>query len=215
MKTLLLSTLTGFLFLTMTSGAAANGFEKIMGQTLAKYQTCKTSGDYAELSSSFERIARKDTAEWLPKYYQVHTLVIASFMERDPKKKDALLDRAEPAMTALLEMEPDNAEIHVIHGMYYTARLVVDPASRGQRYSMLSGQAVGKASALDSDNPRVKYMRISNAMGQAQFFGQDVSPYCAQAKQALREFDTYSVQSSIHPSWGKDQLQEQASTCDK
>jgi len=190
-------------------------FQMAMGKTLSKYGQCQTVEDWSALSANFDRIAKKDSAEWLPKYYAVHTLVIASFTATDPTQKDALLDQAYASMDALLEAQGENAEVHVLHAMYYTARLVVDPAGRGQKYSMLSGQAVGKAKALDPNNPRVQYMDIANGMGTAQFFGQDVSTFCAAAKQAYEAFDSYPQASRIHPGWGKDLLAEQAATCER
>ena len=186
-----------------------------MGKTLSKYGQCQTVSDWSALSANFDRIAKRDSSEWLPKYYAVHTLVIASFTATDPIQKDDLLDQADASLDALLETQAKHAEVHVLHAMYYTARLVVDPAGRGQKYSILSGQAVSKAKALDPSNPRVQYMDIANGMGTAQFFGQDVSTFCAAAKQAHDAFDSYPQASRIHPGWGKDLLAQQAATCER
>ena len=77
---------------------------------------------------------------------------------------------------------------------------------------MSAANSVSKAKALDPSNPRVQYMDIANI---AQFFGQDVSTFCAVAKQAHDAFDSYPQASPIHPGWGKDLLAEQAATCER
>ena len=210
------SLLAACLLLSATSAQNMSPrFQMAMGKTLSKYGECQTVADWSALSANFDRIAKKDSSEWLPKYYTVHTLLIASFAATDPIQKDALLDQADASLDALLETQAENPEVHVLHAMYYTARLVVDPAGRGQKYSILSGQAVSKAKALDPSNPRVQYMDIANGMGTAQFFGQDVSTFCAVAKQAHDAFDSYPQASPIHPGWGKELLAEQAATCER
>ena len=51
-------------------------FQMAMGKTLSKYGECQTVADWSALSANFDRIAKKDSSEWLPKYYAVHTLLI-------------------------------------------------------------------------------------------------------------------------------------------
>lgn len=201
------------LSVTLSTQQMPAKFQMAMGKTLAGYGKCETAPDYAALSARFHRIAQKDSLQWLAKYYEVHTMVLASFTATDPTEKDNYLDQVSGTLDALLEQEPSNAEVLVVHAMYYTARLVVDPASRGQKYSMLSAQVIGKARALDAANPRVEYMAIAGEKGTAQFFGQDTSVFCERAKVAHAAFDAYPQASRIHPSWGKDQLAEQAQGC--
>lgn len=96
--------------------------------------------------------------------------------------RDALLDEAERSLEKAEELAPGEDEVFTLKGFYYTARLVIDPMNRGQKYSALSEQMLGKALAIDPQNPRAKYMHIANQMGTASFFGQDPSVHCGEAQ---------------------------------
>ncbi|MBE9511222.1 MAG: DUF2141 domain-containing protein [Bacteroidetes bacterium] len=201
-------------FLVFTSMADGPEFQQAMGKTLAGYADCKTIEDYQGLANKFERIANAEKAEWLPLYYHAHCYIIMSFMEQsDMAKKDEYLDVAEISVNKMIGMVPDESEVYALQAFMLTARLVVDPMTRGQQYSILSGKAVGTAIALNTDNPRAKLISIQNEMGSAQFFGSDVSKYCVQAKDLLENWDDFKPASSIHPAWGKDQVEEIVNSC--
>lgn len=215
MKTTILT--TALLFISLFTFAGGKGkFQKAMGETLAGYAQCENIEDFQALANKFQMIAKAEKKEWLPRYYHAHCLISMSFMEQEDKdKKDAYLDLAEESLNEVLDMEPKNAEAHALQALFYTARLVVDPNTRGQQYSMLSGMAVGKALSLDSKNPRARYIKLSNDMGAARFFGQDPSSYCPQASKLLSEWDAFKVKSAIHPSWGKNRVEEVIANCEK
>jgi hypothetical protein len=78
---------------------------------------------------------------------------------------------------------------------------------------MLSQMALGKALAIDATNPRVRYVKLSNDMGTARFFGKDLAPFCEEATELLATWDDFKVVSAIHPSWGKDQVKELTTSC--
>lgn len=185
-----------------------------MGTPPAGYADCKTIEDYQDLASKFERIADAEKAEWLPLYYQAHCHIIMSFMEQsDMVKKDEYLDVAEISMNKMIEMVPDESEVYALQAFMLIARLVVDPMTRGQKYSILSGQAAGTAISMNPGNPRAKYVNISNEMGTAQFFGSDISKYCVQAKELLENWDGFKPASPIHPVWGKELVEKIVESC--
>jgi hypothetical protein len=84
---------------------------------------------------------------------------------------------------------------------------------RGQKYSMLSSQSLGKALGMEPANPRAKVLKLQNDMGAAQFFGKDPSEYCGQAKELLEKWDAYKIKSPIYPNWGKDQAEGLVKGC--
>ena len=202
------------LSLVFTSVAGGPEFQQAMGRTLEGYTECKTIEDFQGLANKFDRIASAEETEWLPLYYHAHCYIIMSFMEQSGMvKKDEYLDVAEISMKKMTGMVPDESEVYALQAFMLTARLVVDPMTRGQQYSMLSGNAVGTAIALNPDNPRAKYLNILNEMGTAQFFGSDVSKYCVQAKELLENWDNFKPASPIHPNWGKDQVKGVVESC--
>ncbi len=200
--------------LVFTSMADGPEFQQAMGKTLAGYADCKTIEDYQGLANKFERIANAEKAEWLPLYYHAHCYIIMSFMEQsDMAKKDEYLDVAEISVNKMIGIVPDESEVYALQAFMLIARLVVDPMTRGQKYSILSGQAAGTSLGLNPDNPRAKYLNISNEMGTAQFFGSDISKYCVQAKELLEIWDDFKPASPIHPAWGKDQVEGIVESC--
>ena len=195
------------ILVALTGKSQDKEFTGAMGEALGQYASCKSVADFQALGNRFGLIANAEKAEWLPLYYQAHCYIIMSFMEpTDAAKKDSYLDVAEKSMARMIELAPKEPEVYALQSMFYSARLVVSPMERGQKYSALSAQAVGMALGLESNNPRAKFIKLSNDMGSAQFFGKDPKEYCPQASELLASWDSYKVKSPLYPSWGKDQV---------
>ena len=196
------------LLVSMVSIAQKPEFFQTMGETLGQYSSCRTVADFQALGNKFQMIANVEKTEWLPLYYHAHCYIIMSFVEQgDAVKKDNYLDEAEKSIDKMVAMVPNEADVFALQSFYFTARLVVNPMERGQKFSGLSGQAVGKALAIDPANPRARLIKIQGDMGSARFFGQDPNSFCPQAKELLANWDNFKPKSPIHPSWGKDQAE--------
>ena len=200
--------------ITLTAMGANEKYFQKMGETLNGFNACSTMEGYQALANQFSMIAQKETAEWLPLYYETQCYILMSFMENSGDiKKDALLDQAESSLEKMLELAPQESEAYAIKAFYHTGRLVVNPPQRAQTTAPLIEAAIGKSLALDSGNPRAKFMRLSNEMGTARFFGSDLTPFCKDASELLEQWDSYKVRSAIHPSWGKGQVAEIVQGC--
>lgn len=206
MKKIILS--LAVLLVSFVSMAQKSEFIQTMGETLGQFSTCKNVADFQALGNKFEMIANVEKAEWLPLYYQSYCYIMMSFIEpTDAAKKDSYLDVAEKSVAKLIDMAPSEAEAYTLQALYLTGRLVVNPMERGQEYSGLSSQAVGKALALDASNPRAKLIKLQGDMGAAPYMGLDPKSFCPQAKTLLAEWDNFKPKSPIHPAWGKDQAE--------
>jgi len=199
---------------SLVSMAQKAEFYQAMGEALPQYASCKGVTDFQALGNKFEMIANVEKSEWLPLYYHAHCYILMSFMEQDVAKKDSYLDVAEKSVNKLIEMAPTEAEVFVLQAFFYSGRLVVNPMERGQRYGQLSGQAIGKALALDATNPRAKMMEIQMNMGTARFFGTDPNSFCPQAKDLLAKWDDFKPKSPLYPNWGKNQVEEIVKGCE-
>jgi len=214
MKTTILS--IAILLATLSGMSQSRDYANAMGEALGQYANCKSIDDYQALGNRFGLIANTEKSEWLPLYYQAHCYILMSFMEpTDAAKKDSYLDVAEKSITKMIELAPKESEVYALQSMLYSARLVVNPMERGQKYGALSAQAVGMALGLDADNPRAKFIKLRNDMGSAQFFGKDPKEYCPQASDLLANWDSYKVISPLYPSWGKQQVAEIVEECKK
>jgi hypothetical protein len=202
------------LLTTLTVMSQSKEYTDAMSEALGQYATCKTINDFQALGNRFGLIANTDKNEWLPLYYHAHCYIIMSFMEpSDVAKKDSYLDVAEQSITKMIELAPKEAEVYALQSMFFSARLMVNPMERGQKYGMLSGQAIGTALALEANNPRVKFMKLRNDMGSAQYFGKDPKEFCPQASELLANWDNYKVKSPLYPAWGKNQVAEIVTEC--
>jgi hypothetical protein len=200
--------------ITLTAMAANEKYYQKMGEALAGFNTCSTIEGYQEVANQFNTIAQKETAEWLPLYYETQCYILMSFMENSGDiNKDALLDQAESSLEKLLELAPLESEAYAMKAFYHTGRLVVNPPQRAQTTAPLVEAAIGKSLGLDPGNPRAKFMSLSNEMGTARFFGSDLTPFCKDASELLEQWDSYKVESAIHPSWGKGQVEEIVQGC--
>jgi len=205
MKKIILS--IAVVLISLVSMAQKPEYYQTMGETLGQFATVRSVADMQALGNKFEVIANAEKTEWLPLYYHAHCYILMSFMEQDATKKDSYLDVAEKSLNKLIEMAPGEAEVYILQAFYFTGRLVVNPMERGQKFSQLSGQATGKALAIDPTNPRAKMMKIQMDMGSAPYMGLDPKSFCPQAKDLLANWDNFKPKSIIHPNWGKDQVE--------
>lgn len=209
-------TLFAILFTTVHLFSQSNKavyFQK-MGETLGQYATCQTVEDYNNLSNKFSQIAQVETSEWLPLYYAANCKIIMSFTEnKDKVKKDAYLDDAEKMLDNMILLSPNESEIFALEAFYNTARLVVDPMTRGQEYTIKSNVSAGKSLRLNPENPRAKYIALSNKVGFAKFFGKEITAECAEAKILLENWDNYKSENPFAPTWGKNLVEGIVKSC--
>lgn len=205
---------TSILLMTLTGMSQSKEFAGALSEALSQYATCKTVDDFQKLGNRFSLIAEAEKTEWLPFYYHAYCYILMSFIEQsDAVKRDSYLDVAEKSIDKIIALVPNEAEAFVLQSFYFTGRLVINPMQRGQQYSMLAGQAVGKALSLEPNNPRAKVIKLQNDMGSAQFFGKDPKEYCPQASELLANWDNYKLKSPLYPAWGKDQVTEIVAGC--
>jgi hypothetical protein len=203
------------LIATIAFGGDEKYYQK-MGETLSGFSTCSSVEDFQNLANKFRVIANVEKEEWLPLYYEAHCYVMMSFMgSLSAEEKDGYLDKASSLIESMDELAPNEAEIEVIRAYYHTGSLVVNPPQRAMATTPLIHAAIAKALALEPNNPRAAFLRISNEMGTASYFGEDTSPFCAQAKELLQNWDSYELKSPIHPNWGKEDVEGIVHSCGK
>ncbi len=198
---------------TIAMGGDDKYYQK-MGETIQGFSTCTTVDDFQDLANKFRVIANVEKEEWLPLYYEAQCYVQISFMGNlSAQEKDSYLEKASSVIESMTELAPDEAEVQVMTAFYYTGSLVVNPPQRAMSTTPLIHAAIAKALALEPNNPRAIFLRISNEMGTASYFGEDVSEYCTQATELLENWDSYELKSPIHPNWGKGEVEGIVQSC--
>ena len=202
---LLLGFTTGLYAQSIEKPAPANEkFVKAMEKALAGMDTLKTAEQWQAKSNVFERIAQKETGEWLPAYYVGLCQAMVFNMDQDVSKHEPLCDKIDQYLSRADSLSPNNSEIYVLRSMAAGMRIRLNPMVNGQKYGPLAGMLIEKALKLDPENPRAFMQKgISTFFTPPQWGG---SPEKGKElmETAAQKFDSFKPASSIHPNWGKE-----------
>lgn len=168
-----------------------------------------------EASNMFERIASVEMDNWLPHYYAAQVNTVSAFGEKDEEKVGQLLGKAQEYIDMAKVISPDNPEILVQQAMVHTAWIAFDGATYGMTLSGKVAALYEKALQLAPKNPRVVFSKAEWDMGSAKYFGQDITPYCADVKRSLELFANFKPESEFHPNWGEDRAKTVLENCGK
>ena len=179
-------------------------------------QTVYTSQSAAELLSAvnaLERIASAEKTKWEPYYYAAFGNIMVAYREPDGKKKDSYLDQALLSIKNAKALNEKESEIIALEAFVHMIRISVDPASRGQQYSTLAMQTLGKARALNPENPRVLALMAQTQLGTTKFLGSSTAEACNTNTAALQKFATFKSDNPFAPQWGKQMAEETQANC--
>ncbi len=213
MKNALLYPLTilSFFLLSFTNG----GYEKAMENTLAQMHKAKTQVDILAVANKFGRIGAAEKDKWLPNYYSAYCYVMMTTVEEDVTKWDGYLDTADKILEKTAKFKKaDMVEILALKGFAAMMRISVDPATRGQEYSMKSAGFLQQANQLNNQNPRVNLLMAQMLYGTAQFFGSGTEEACQKFANAKELFLKETAESrGLLPVWGKPQAEAMLAKC--
>ena len=182
-------------------------------QGMAKAFQLWGEGKSTEASDLFERIASAEKASWLPNYYVALVNTITAFRTKDKEQMNLLLSKAQKALDAEMDKNPNNAELLVMQAMIHTAWIAFDPMTNGQKLSGTVMELYGKAQAIAPENPRVVFCKAEFEIGGAKFWGTDTKPMCAQIEKAIGLFATFKPETPFSPKWGLERALEAQKNC--
>lgn len=176
-------------------------YKSQMTKNIEVVYKAQTVEELQQVVNTFERIGNAEKDRWEPFYYASFGNIMLANKEKDGAKKDGFLDLAKSALDKASAIKPNESEIVALEGFIHMVRVTVDPASRGQQFSMLSMQAFGKALGTNPNNPRAMMLMAQMQFGTALFFKQAPTEACETATKALALFT--EPNDSLSPSWGK------------
>ena len=189
-------------------------FKATLLETYASFDTAKGMNEMVTASNKLELIARKYNTEWAAQYYAGLCLTILSYIEKDEKKRDAYIDKAEGLSDKAKELyKSEYDEIYVLEAMIANARLAVKPGSRYKKYGDIFNANIEKAKNLRPENPRIYYLQGTSVYYTPKFFGggaKNAQPYFEKADalyQNEKHDDIYK------PYWGKKQNTDLLKKC--
>ncbi len=172
-------------------------------------ETVYNAQDITELQNvvnTFQRIGEAEKTKWEPFYYTSFGYVMMANREKEPSLKDTYLDLALKGIEKAKELKPGESEIVALEGFVHMIRVTVDPASRGQQYSGLAFQTFGKAVAMNPENPRVYLLEGQDKLYTPEEWGGSKTEAKKIFEEAKKKYEAFKPESSIHPVWGKTQL---------
>jgi hypothetical protein len=191
----------------------ADKYTEQMTKNIEAVYKAATLEELQKAVNTFERIGGAEKTKWEPHYYAAFGYVMIANREKDPIKKDSFLDLAKAALDKASAIKADESEIVALEGFVQMIRVTVDPAARGQQYSMMAMQSYGKALGLNPQNPRALALMAQMQFGTAQFFKQAPTEGCETAKKALAVFESAVPTDPLAPAWGKGMTEELLKVC--
>lgn len=189
-------------------------YTKQMEVLLDKTYQSKDINDLTTVAKSFEQIGRAESDQWLPYYYSAYAKTAILFYDKDLEDdaKDLILDEVQTYLDQALKLDDDQSEIYALQALIHQMRIF--KASRGRIYSIKANEAISKGLTLDSNNPRLYYLKGLNIYYTPEPFGGGVK----RAKVLFEKADSLFKQQEsrdrkILPSWGGDENHSFLSKC--
>lgn len=178
-------------------------FVRAMEKALSGMDTLKTSEQWLAASNNFERIAQKETQEWLPAYYVAFCQTMAFNTSQDKTMYELFARRADEFATKADALNPNNSEIYVLKSMISGLFIRINPMVNGQKYGPVAGMQLEKAKMLDPENPRAYMQEGATLLFTPPQWGGDKVKAKETLEKAAAKYETFQPASGIHPNWGK------------
>jgi hypothetical protein len=91
--------------------------------------------------------------------------------------------------------------------------MLVDAQARYMEYGMKSGQYLEEAKKADATNPRPYMLQANNLKNTPEQFGGGCKVAKPLAEKALQLYTSFKPVSPIHPTWGKESVQQIVTDC--
>ena len=193
------------LFLSVAVFAQNTKYTAAMTKAMTELDSAKTIAQHLDAANSFARIASAEPKEWLPDYYAAFSLVSAAFMQlrETPAKALETIDAAQANVEKARAIAPNESEIAVLQAYILIARVSENPMVKGQELSPQVFATLGKAAALNPQNPRAPFLQGMYTMNMPEFYGGGAAKAKPFFEKAATLFEL-PVSGDLMPHWGKD-----------
>ena len=201
--------------LTGLSAAAQNKkYIDAMEKNVASLDTTRDAEGLQKIANGLERIAGAEKTEWLPNYYLAYCYVNMTYQVKG-NTIDTYCDKAEGFINKADSISPNNSEIYTVKAQIASARISVNPMTRGQKYGTEAGVLRDKAKDLDPTNPRPYYLEGTSYFYTPPMFGGGKDKAKPVFEKASKMFEDFKPASSIAPHWGKNSTAWFLKQCDE
>ena len=184
------------------SNAQNTKYLAAMQKNLAGLDTTRSTEKLQGLANTFERIGSAEKGEWLAPYYAAYCYVNMTYNVKGDMI-DTYCDKAETFINRADSLNPNNSEVYALKAQITSARISVNPMTRGQKYGPMAGELRAKAKQLDAANPRPYYLDGTAAFYTPSAFGGGKDKAKVAFEKAKGLYETFKPASTIAPNWGK------------
>lgn len=171
--------------------------------------------EFQQAANQFSRVGDVMENEWLPYYYCAYCYTQISHLEKEDKKRDLYLDKAQECIDIADKIVPENSEIYVMKGFILQARMKIDPMIRGLHYNKSCLAFFEKAKIFDPQNPRSYLWHGVNLFNTPTFMGGGKKKALPLLELAIEKFNSFKPISNIHPNWGRKYAEDILTECRK
>jgi len=204
MKTLIVTILMA---VVCQISSASDPYIEKMKETLQQMDRCRTLEEYQETANTFEVIAMAENDKWHPYYYCALIYGLMSMQAGEAVIKDRYAEKAEAAIDTAIGINPDESELYVLKAFVYYAMIQADPMSRGMQYMGMAEQALAKAEQLNSDNPRIWFLRGQTVYHMPAEYGGGSQAALPILEKAKEKYDNEANKDELDPNWGQDEIE--------
>jgi len=178
-------------------------YPELMKETIIMMDTARTVNHLQGAANQFERIGNAMQTQWLPFYYSAYCFVQISHKVKSDNMRDLNIEKAEELISRADQLSPENSEIWVMKGFILQAKMSVDPMTRGFKYNKACLETFRKARELDPENPRSYLWEGVNLFNTPSFMGGGKEKALPLIEKSIEKFETFHLNDSIFPDWGK------------
>jgi hypothetical protein len=169
---------------------------------------------YLSLAKKFESLSHQSKEDWLPPYYAALSNVWAAFSNDNTSKTDSILDHSTALLDRAEALGGDKSELYCLRSMVASARIMVDPLTRGMKYARESSDFIEKAKKANPNNPRVYFVKAQSLIFTPEMFGGGCKSAVPLADEAISKYKTFKPKSELSPNWGKDECIQLQKGCE-
>jgi hypothetical protein len=181
----------------------ASSYKETMIENIEKMNNTQDPAVLVELANAFDRIAQKETNEWLPLYYSAYSNVCVTFFNQQltNEEKVKIFDKAQQKVDEALKITEKESEIYTLQAMICQLRISTD-SQNAYQYTLKINEALGRAETLDAKNPRIPYLRGTTLFYTPAEYGGGPSVAKPLLEKAAQLFSSADKSDPLRPSWG-------------
>jgi hypothetical protein len=214
MKNLFQTMLSLLLLISLSSYAqtSSDKFKSGMLKGLDQLQKANQPDDFLQAANYFERVAQAESKQWLPTYYAAYANLMTGLMGADKKVQDQYYDKALQQILQADALAANNSEILALKGYIQFMKMSIDPQAR-LSYMAQSAASLGKAKALNPDNPRIYLINGQNTFYTPEAFGGGKVKAKPILENAVAKFAIFKASTGLDPVWGAERAKTLLAQC--